>query len=136
MGKITAGLMRQTPRTNGSFRWKDGSTYEGEVWSGQPDGYGVYTWPDEDKYTGLWEKGKRQGLGCQSRKNGFIFIGEFQNNVPHGEGFYVGPDGICYSGFWANGKQQGEGLLRDRMEGVLYFGPWEQGFPKTDKFTD
>ena len=108
-------------RKAGCFSWEDGSSYDGDIMDGKPDGQGTYIWPDGDKYVGAWKNGQREGLGCHSRTNGFIFIGEFHNNLPHGEGFYVGPDGICYSGTWVLGKQQGKGMLKDQNEGVIFF---------------
>ena len=110
--------------------WQDGSTYVGEIKNGKPHGHGKYTWPDGDEYIGRWIHGARHGLGCHSRRNGFIYIGEFKKNLPDGEGFYVGPDGTCYSGKWVKGVQQGRGTLRDKKEGLLYFGDWFNGSPK------
>ena len=115
------------------FTWEDGSSYDGEIFDGKPDGQGTYIWPDGDKFIGTWKKGKRNGLGCHSRKNGFIFIGEFKNNLPHGNGFYVGPDGTSYSGTWVAGKQQGKGFLRDSKDGIIFYGKWKAGFPKLTK---
>ena len=65
----------------------------------------------------------------------FVFIGEFKKNLPDGEGFYVGPDGICYSGKWVEGVQQGKGSLRDKKEGLIYFGEWCNGSPKLARNT-
>ena len=137
MGELKSNIQTRLDgrvRELGRFSWKDGSKYEGEILNRKPDGQGTYIWPDGDKYVGAWKNGQREGLGCHSRANGFIFIGEFHHNVPHGEGFYVGPDGTCYSGTWKVGKQQGKGVLRDRNEGIIFYGEWQEGSPKCSKF--
>ena len=118
-----------------SVNWQDGSEYSGEILNGKPHGQGKYIWPDGDKYVGSWMHGARHGLGCHSRRNGFVYLGEFKKNLPDGDGFYVGPDGTCYSGKWVQGVQQGKGTLRDKKEGLLYFGDWSNGSPKLARKT-
>ena len=34
--------------------WQDGSSYDGDMLDGKPDGHGTYIWPDGDKYVGAW----------------------------------------------------------------------------------
>lgn len=41
----------------------DGSTYEGALSDGRPEGYGLYVWPDKTFFAGIWSKGKRNGKG-------------------------------------------------------------------------
>ena len=95
-------------RKAGCFSWEDGSSYDGDMMDGKPDGQGTYIWPDGDKYVGAWKNGQREGLGCHSRTNGFIFIGEFHNNLPHGEGFMLDPMVFVIPelGYWENNREK------------------------------
>jgi hypothetical protein len=52
------------------FNQKDGHTYRGEVKDGEPNGLGIYTYPDYD-----------------------IYIGQFRDGEPDGYGFYEISDG-------------------------------------------
>ncbi|MBK7887688.1 MAG: hypothetical protein IPJ86_10475 [Bacteroidetes bacterium] len=41
----------------------DGSSYEGMMDAGKPEGYGIYSWVDNSFYAGIWKDGKRHGAG-------------------------------------------------------------------------
>lgn len=43
------------------FKYKSGSTYEGEWVGGFRDGYGIMTWGDGAQYIGEWVLGKAEG---------------------------------------------------------------------------
>ena len=121
--------------TFGNFKWSDGSSYVGEYLNGQPHGFGTYTWPDGDKYAGFWINGKRHGIGFHSRTNGFVYVGNFQNNLPQGDGSSIDEQGNSYSGEWKAGVQNGTGRVRGGVEGLMFYGQWENGFPVLHKKT-
>ena len=41
----------------------NGSKYVGDWREDKYDGYGVETWSNNDKYEGLYENGKKKGVG-------------------------------------------------------------------------
>eukprot|EP01079_Euglenida_sp_SAG-EU17-18_P004598 gene4598-4808_t len=46
------------------LKYDDGSVYEGAVARGRVrHGFGVYTFPDGDRYSGEWKDGKKHGSG-------------------------------------------------------------------------
>lgn len=49
--------------TLGSYTFKGGGIYQGEMQSGKPYGKGKTLWKDGDMYEGDYVKGKRQGFG-------------------------------------------------------------------------
>lgn len=61
----------------GSYRWKDGSKYNGEFVEGKRHGHGVQVWPLPGKgvmmYDGQWENDKRSGWGKLSYPDGRSF---------------------------------------------------------------
>ena len=113
----------------GNFTWPDGSTYVGEYKNGHPHGFGTYTWPDGDKYVGFWFCGKRHGLGFHSRRNGFVYVGNFVDNIPQGDGASIDEQGNSYSGEWKSGIQNGRGAVRGSVEGLMFYGEWNNGRP-------
>ena len=48
--------------------WMNG-TYKGEVSDDKPDGYGVWTGKDQQRYAGFWVAGKQNGNGTYVWKN-------------------------------------------------------------------
>jgi hypothetical protein len=59
-GRFSKGL----PHGLGTYRWADGSVYDGEWSNGKRDGKGTMTYPVEDGdsvVTGIWEKGVFMG---------------------------------------------------------------------------
>ena len=49
-------------------------------------GYGAYTYPNGDKYTGEWQDGQRHGRGKYEWPIGNIYQGMFQNGEFEGPG--------------------------------------------------
>jgi len=52
------------------------------------EGKGIFTWPDNRKYEG-----------------------EYQKDLKHGQGVFHWPDGRIYDGEWKEGKQDGQGIF-------------------------
>jgi hypothetical protein len=53
----------------GVLRWMlpDGNdTYDGEISKGRPNGRGTYSWRDGDRYEGEWRNGAMHGRGTYS----------------------------------------------------------------------
>ena len=47
----------------GSYTFKDGAVFTGEMLGNKPNGKGITVYPNGDKYEGEYKKGKRQGYG-------------------------------------------------------------------------
>ena len=47
-------------------------------------GYGVLKYQKGSRYEGNWKKGKKEGSGKETFKNGSTFEGEFKDNLRHG----------------------------------------------------
>ena len=62
-------------------KYKDGTTYVGEMKNGVAHGQGTWTAPGVEKYVGEWKNEKR-----------------------HGKGIYTWADGTVEKGIWENGK--------------------------------
>lgn len=100
--------------------WMNG-TYKGEVSDDKPDGYGVWTGKDQQRYSGFWVAGKQNGNGTYVWKNN-TYRGGFKDGKFSGFGELTIGDSIAYSGQWKNGKRQGKGHITDSshrpVEGV------------------
>ena len=79
------------------------------------DGYGTYTWPDGNKYIGLWKNSKQNGQGTLTWASGDFagdkYVGEFKNGQMHGQGTYTWADGTKYVGNHENNSGNGQGTI-------------------------
>ena len=50
----------------GSYTFKDGAVFTGEMLGNKPNGKGITVYPNGDKYEGEYKTGKRQGYGTFS----------------------------------------------------------------------
>lgn len=65
----------------GTYKWQDGSSYDGDFLEGQMEGVGVFKWPDGSTYSGAWRKGQMHGQGrFESRLDGDFLEGHFHQN--------------------------------------------------------
>jgi len=84
-------------------------------------------------YDGVFEHGRREGLGRELTPDGDAYEGQFHNDRWHGTGTYTWaikegeerPD--VYHGEWVNGVQHGAGHKQFGKDGALYRGPWKFG---------
>ena len=78
----------------------DGSEYSGDFKKGKREGYGIYVYPDGDKYEGEW-----------------------LDNIHHGKGKYTwAADGKTTQGMWKHGRKDGEHNVwtPDGKQRILY----------------
>ena len=49
--------------------WKDKSSFSGEYYKGQKDGYGKFIFPSGKQFEGFWVEGKQDGVGVIRDEN-------------------------------------------------------------------
>ncbi len=88
-------------------------------------GFGVYIFPNGDRYDGYFNNHKLNGFGYYSEASGKKYTGEFKDNKFHGVGKHESLlDGTYYIGQFENGIRQGLGTF---YFSKTYFdkGKWE-----------
>jgi hypothetical protein len=53
---------------------------------GNPSGFGIMTYENQDVYEGYWKNGKRNGLGKFESTGGYFYEGNWENGLKKGEG--------------------------------------------------
>ncbi len=56
---------------------------------GDPDGYGIMTFENQDVYIGFWKNGKKDGLGKFTTNDGNFYEGNWKDDMKHGIGSYT-----------------------------------------------
>lgn len=77
---------------------------------GKPDGYGVHTWINGDRYEGQFKNCLKHGNGTERFKNGDKYSGEYMNGRPEGYGEYHWSNESVYKGSFKNGLRHGKGV--------------------------
>jgi len=83
---------------SGTYRWSDGSVYEGALVEGKPHGHGKFTWPEGSSYDGLWQDGDMGGQGT--------YYNFFTGHTRHGN-FYRNNLRL-HDGTWLDVRQERE----------------------------
>ena len=105
-------------KTSSGYEWKevgDKDTqiqYRGLVDDGYPEGKGVMTFPNGEKYVGEWKDGEGNGQGTQTFPNGKKYVGEFKNSKYDGQGTLTWSDGEKYVGELKKGKYNGQATYK------------------------
>ena len=73
------------------------------------DGYGIYLWPNGDKYIGGYKDGEHHGDGAHFWSSGEMQSGQFKNGRLNGYGVNRWPDGEIQSGQYKDDKLNGHG---------------------------
>ena len=96
-GEYNGGHDEQNNRCgNGSAKWPDGSTYEGEWLNGLRHGKGVFKAHDKSVYDGMFMNDIKNGPGVLSFPDGKKIEGTWQNDLLMGPAKLT-QDGITYS---------------------------------------
>ncbi|MCQ8260872.1 hypothetical protein NF418_05155 [Streptococcus suis] len=108
-----------------SYRWSDGSIYEGNFDRGLRSGWGKMTYADGRVYDGDWRADQRSGQGVLVWTNGAKYEGSWRYDKRHGWGKITYADGGGYTGDWQNDKRHGQGRLK-LANGDCYEGDWHE----------
>jgi hypothetical protein len=80
------------------------------------------------KYEGQYVEGKKQGIGKMTFPNGDKYHGMWEADRFHGEGtYYYAASKDIYSGHWNRGVKQGEGVMMFAADESQLVGRWEKG---------
>jgi len=121
--KDTKGFV---PDGQGVETLRDGEKYDGVWQNGKKHGRGVLTWGKGGKYDGQWQDGKWHGQGFCIWLSGQNYDGEWQADKRHGRGVCIWPSGNEYNGEWQVDKMHGQGVKTWR-NGDKYNGQWQGG---------
>merc|ERR1740133_471549 len=99
------------------------------------EGEGIFYFPDNSKYEGLWLM--KDGVKMRHGKGMFVegvpegsapqsYEGEWREDAMHGHGTYTFPDGSSYEGAFQAGQMHGAGCYLDK-QGVSWNGKFYNG---------
>jgi hypothetical protein len=85
---------------------------------GEPDGRGTFKYADGSVYEGEFRGGRREGRGAMTfAQDGSTFVGEWKAGKQHGGGTFTGKVyGDVYRGEWREGHEDGAGLYSPTRE--------------------
>ena len=102
------GLMGEGKAT---ITYPSGNAYEGQISNGKREGFGKYSWNDENGkmvsyYEGNWESDHMNGQGkyYYSNANYPYLEGTFENDLPVGTLKYYKASGSSFDAVWQNGS--------------------------------
>ena len=115
----------------GIFTWPDGEKYVGEWKDNKRNGQGTYAYADGDKHVGEYKDGKKDGQGTftfgpNSEWAGDKYVGEFKDGDFNGQGTYTYASGNKYVGEFKDGKRNGQGTFT-WPDGGKYVGEFKDG---------
>lgn len=89
----------------GSYTFKNGAVYTGELRKRRPEGSGKTLYLNNDIYNGEYKKGQREGYGVYILHTGEKYAGNWVDDIQQGDGEYFFLNNNRYSGTWENGFQ-------------------------------
>jgi len=114
--------------------------YIGEHMSGQKQGQGFCTYPDESVHKGSYQRGVKSGFGTCTWANGNVFSGAYENDRMHGSGMFKWASGHVHNGEFANDRRHGQGVLiyadGKRQDGLWHNGNFVAESPPKQRFLD
>ena len=79
--------------------------YDGELFHDKPNGKGIMTFDNGDRYEGVLKNALRNGKGMYKYENGDKYEGNWKNGEKSGRGMYTYKNGKRYKGNWKNGHK-------------------------------
>lgn len=129
---LAAGTGTLTWRVGGSADYDRAavhSSYTGEMARGRPNGRGTLTDRDGATMEGWWRDGQLDGEGVCVDADGNRYEGPFRAGLPEEKGRLYLANGNIYDGAFKAGKRDGDGTMR-LAGGGAYGGRW-----MADRFT-
>ena len=115
----------------GIIKYKNNSSFIGEIKNNIRDGIGIFKWSDGSKYEGEFVKDRMEGWGQIHFYDGKIFKGQILDGLPHGYGEFIWNNESRYVGNYINGQKEGFGIYimisENLKEHLSYFGFWKNG---------
>jgi hypothetical protein len=92
----------------GTYKWSNGSVYEGQFKDGIQNGVGANKWSNGDVYKGQYKDGYINGTGTFKWSNGTVYVGKWKDSEMNGQGTYTNSNGVKSSGVWVDSKLDGK----------------------------
>ena len=122
--ETSSGIVWKRFGDKDTHRVYKGEWKNGEKW--RPNGLGVMTYPDGQKYVGEWKNGKYNGQGTSTYPDGGKYVGEFKDGKKNGQGTRTWSGGSKYVGKFKDGLANGKGK-NTYTDGGWYEGSWKEG---------
>jgi len=101
--------------------------YDGQFKAEHCDGKGRKVWPDQARYDGQWQKGRKHGQGALQEAGARRYEGGWKDGKRDGVGFQIFDAQTRYDGRWENGLQHGSGKYLDEKTQTTFEGQWVCG---------
>ena len=88
---------------SGTLTYPDGTTYQGALMDGQPQGEGQLCTPAGVVCSGDFVAGSAEGCAVQRMPNGDMFVGGFRGGRRDGKGTFTFETGEEVQGVWVDG---------------------------------
>ena len=88
---------------SGTFNYKDGSKYSGDIVAFKREGEGTLTFKSGEIISGLWTSNVNVKSASIIDEQGFQWMGDLYNMQPSGRMKTQRPDGLVYDSIWENG---------------------------------
>ena len=98
--------------------------------------FGIYTFPNGEKYIGDFKDGQFNGQGTLKLSSGNKYVGEFKDNLFHGEGAYFKADGSMGLGEWVAGKPSGRFIVYRADKTIEESGVFRDGNVVRSQYVD
>eukprot|EP01028_Stygiella_incarcerata_P000603 TRINITY_DN108_c0_g1_i1.p1 TRINITY_DN108_c0_g1~~TRINITY_DN108_c0_g1_i1.p1 ORF type:complete len:1388 (+),score=374.60 TRINITY_DN108_c0_g1_i1:4964-9127(+) len=103
----------------GECTYPNSDKYFGVFVQGEPDAFGLYQ-THETLHLGVMRQGSLEGFGVMKKlTENEVFVGSWNNKKPHGLGVFILQSGEIFVGNFDHGRINGDGCLRMRGGNVI-----------------